>query len=539
MREIYNLGRVMGFSAYELYVRQNEYEDPGSIPASEREWLASTIAMGSSMLCRIEADMSHDPEDDWVLEVPFPENTRLGAANTIVGSFFRGEAEYYNGWAQRVTDYGELVCNTAENHPDAEVTDASNMPIQDVTNWPTELKEELAQYLKIVDGVVLQPGKWPDSENKPPEKDFLPNLGEVPVLRLHIKGRIERDFQVLLTGFTIRTVVRGVVGLDGCTASPAPEDGDFLGPGQYPWANKVVFTVPTSYVAYFVAGAYKRQLPSGAAERRVDDTVVVDMKTTQPETYYKSKNSDSRVPVNVTEFSTLGDGTCVFTIYQKSPNYPPVLWGTYVDSEGQNYLNPIDVAAPGTMKLFRNSGESELREYQNTYPGANGFSTHQADGTLNMLDNGSAEVPVARTDVEDFFYEKTGNGPETAKVINTTTGNLHHYSLSMEDDNNRLYTISLDQQNYKTVGNTRFDIGSQTKIVPNSSNVNWSQLLEALANNKSIDLLGDNLKAVKAGLPRNYVQFPNGLRLYISSTEPDDNDVPIGSIGIGWGFEVE
>ena len=165
MREIYSLGRVAGFSAYELYVRQNEYEDPGSIPASEREWLASTIAMGSSMLCRIEADMSHDPEDDWVLEVPFPENTRLGAANTIVGSFFRGEAEYYNGWAQRVTDYGELVCNTAENHPDAEVTNASNMPIQDVTNWPTELKEELAQYLKIVDGVVLQPGRWPDSEN--------------------------------------------------------------------------------------------------------------------------------------------------------------------------------------------------------------------------------------------------------------------------------------------------------------------------------------------------------------------------------------
>ena len=77
MREIYSLGRVAGFSAYELYVRQNEYEDPGSIPASEREWLASTIAMGSSMLCRIEADMSHDPEDDWVLEVPFPENTRL------------------------------------------------------------------------------------------------------------------------------------------------------------------------------------------------------------------------------------------------------------------------------------------------------------------------------------------------------------------------------------------------------------------------------------------------------------------------------
>ena len=538
MREIYSLGRVAGFSAYELYVRQNEYEDPGSIPASEREWLASTIAMGSSMLCRIEADMSHDPEDDWVLEVPFPENTRLGAANTIVGSFFRGEAEYYNGWAQRVTDYGELVCNTAENHPDAEVTNASNMPIQDVTNWPTELKEELAQYLKIVDGVVLQPGRWPDSENKPPEKDFLPNLGEVPVLRLHIKGRIERDFQVLLTGFTIRTVVRGVVGLDGCTASPAPEDGDFLGPGQYPWANKVIFTVPTSYVAYFVAGAYKRQLPSGAAERRVDDTVVVDMKTTQPETYYESRNSDSRVPVNVTEFSTLGDGTCVFTIYQKSPNYPPVLWGTYVDSEGQNYLNPVDIAAPGTIKMFRNSGQSELQSYQNTYPGTTGFATH-SDDTLNMLDDSNREVPVARTDVEDFSYSTLENTGALATVVKTTTGSIEHKALSMENKSGRDWTVSTDDRSNKTIGNTSFDVGRQTKYTPSSSNINWSYLLDALANNRSIDILGDNLKAVKAGLPRNYVQFPNGLRLYISGTEPTDNDVPIGSIGIGWGFEVD
>lgn len=538
MREIYSLGRVAGFSAYELYVRQNEYEDPGSIPASEREWLASTIAMGSSMLCRIEADMSHDPEDDWVLEVPFPENTRLGAANTIVGSFFRGEAEYYNGWAQRVTDYGELVCNTAENHPDAEVTNASNMPIQDVTNWPTELKEELAQYLKIVDGVVLQPGKWPDSENKPPEKDFLPDLGEVPVLRLHIKGRIERDFQVLLTGFTIRTVVRGVVGLDGCTASPAPEDGDFLGPGQYPWASKVIFTVPTSYVAYFVAGAYKRQLPSGAAERRVDDTVVVDMKTTQPETYYESRNSDSRVPVNVTEFSTLGDGTCVFTIYQKSPNYPPVLWGTYVDSEGQNYLNPVDIAAPGTIKMFRNSGQSELQSYQNTYPGTTGFATH-SDDTLNMLDDSNREVPVARTDIEYFSYNSLENTGPTATALKTTTGSIEHKALSLENINGTDYTVSSDNRRNKTIGNTSFDVGSQTKYTPSSSNINWSYLLDALANNRSIDILGDNLKAVKAGLPRNYVQFPNGLRLYISGTEPTDNDVPIGSIGIGWGFEVD
>ena len=123
--------------------------------------------------------------------------------------------------------------------------------------------------------------------------------------------------------------------------------------------------------------------------------------------------------------------------------------------------------------------------------------------------------------------------------MKTTTGSIEHKALSLENINGSDYTVSTDNRSNKTIGNTSFDVGSQTKYTPSSSNINWSYLLDALANNRSIDILGDNLKAVKAGLPRNYVQFPNGLRLYISNTEPTDNDVPVGSIGIGWGFEVE
>lgn len=32
----------------------------------------------------------------------------------------------------------------------------------------------------------------------------------------------------------------------------------------------------------------------------------------------------------------------------------------------------------------------------------------------------------------------------------------------------------------------------------------------------------------------NYIELKNGLRLYISSTEPTDTDIPDGSIGVGW-----
>ena len=31
-----------------------------------------------------------------------------------------------------------------------------------------------------------------------------------------------------------------------------------------------------------------------------------------------------------------------------------------------------------------------------------------------------------------------------------------------------------------------------------------------------------------------HIQFSNGLRLYVSATEPTDDDIPEGSIGVGW-----
>ena len=36
----------------------------------------------------------------------------------------------------------------------------------------------------------------------------------------------------------------------------------------------------------------------------------------------------------------------------------------------------------------------------------------------------------------------------------------------------------------------------------------------------------------------NYIEFKNGLRFYVSSTEPTDTDIPDGSIGVGWSDEV-
>ena len=182
--------------------------------------------------------------------------------------------------------------------------------------------------MKIIDGIIIQPGTWSTSAVRPPQKIFSPNLGDYPRIRIHFRGPITSSFQILLTGFTIRSVVRGVTGLDSATNSTAPQDGDFLGPiSIFPWAAKVVFSIPSSYVAYFTTGAYERKLPITDDPAVVKDTAVIDMKTTQPETYYKTNHSGARVNVDVDEFTTLGDGTAVLTVYQKSEKYPPAIWG--------------------------------------------------------------------------------------------------------------------------------------------------------------------------------------------------------------------
>ena len=546
---LYNEGRVVGYSAYELYVKQQQSIDPDTPPASERQWLASTIAMGSSMLLRINADTNHESGEEWMLEIPFPheanKTTMLCAANTIVASFFRGDATYLDdpsgvgGWAQRVTDYGDLISNTAQSAPNGQVGPTGNVPNQILDKWPQEEKNELSQYLKIVDGIVIQPGTWSDGQNQPPQKDFIPDLGSYPRLRILFKGPIETQFQILLTGFTIRTVVKGVTGLDGSTSTSNPQDGDFLGPGQFPWAAKIMFSIPSSYVSYFASNVYKRELPSGSESLTVDDTSVIDMKTTKPETYYETNYPDARVSINVAEYSSLGDGTAVLTIYQKRDKYPPALYGTYVDSEGQNYLNPIDVVAPGTIKMFENATEEELKDYEDTFDGTFGMNKND-DGTIGVLDKDDNLVPAADVTVQDVTYTNPGGSSVKAKKVITKTGTKQAQSISISGDvAGNQYTVGSDTSSATTVGNTSAILGALQKVIPDSSNVTWAALLEALANNKSVDILGDNLKYVKAGLPNNYIQFPNGLRLYISSTEPLDDDVPVGSIGIGWGFYEE
>ena len=72
---LFNLGRVVGLSAYEIYLKQHDSIDPDSNPASEREWLSSSLSMGSSMLVKINKTENKGSKENWILDIPFPDNS--------------------------------------------------------------------------------------------------------------------------------------------------------------------------------------------------------------------------------------------------------------------------------------------------------------------------------------------------------------------------------------------------------------------------------------------------------------------------------
>lgn len=250
MKQLYNEGRVVGMSAYELYVRNAKNADPNTPPASEKEWLASTLAMGSSLLLRVGAGAG----TNWpsYIDIVLPNNSRLTAANTIMASFFYGDAvvdsvtENGTGWATKVTDYGPLISNTKDSHPGTGLTPPSKIDF-DVSE---DVIEQMKEYCKIFDGIAYQQGTWTQNQNDPPYMDFSADMTGRAYVRLLIKEQIKKPFFILFTGFTNKIVDMGESGFDSSVNSPAPQDGDFLGPWQFPWSSKIMFSISPLILEY-------------------------------------------------------------------------------------------------------------------------------------------------------------------------------------------------------------------------------------------------------------------------------------------------
>lgn len=259
-KDIFNEGRVVGLSSYEEYVRQLKSVDADFDVCTEREWLAASLGTGSSMVLKVPANAGNPIGSNgmYIYQVEMPEGCHIGTGNTVYASYFYGKCSVDSkGWGTVVEDYGSLISNTESKNPNdnAEDIDTSTVPVGEVSgelSIPkttevnniayTDQHKKLNEYVKIVDGIVIQPGYWKKSNISSPYKDFTPDLHRKPVIRLTFMEQITNDFYIILTGFTNRSVLRGISKFDfGATETENKQDGDFLGCEAYPWACKIQF----------------------------------------------------------------------------------------------------------------------------------------------------------------------------------------------------------------------------------------------------------------------------------------------------------
>lgn len=432
-RVLYNEGRVVGYSAYEIYTQQLAAVDPEATPANEREWLASMLAYGTSMLLRVGTD---NVSGAHYRDIQLPFDSRLCAANTILASIFIGEGAVGDAldtadvWTTKVTSYGSLISNTSESSPSGATTHSSSIPADSDVSISDDVKAQLIAYMHITDGVIIQPGTWITNSNTPPEKDFQPTLSDYPMLRLSFYDKVETPFYILLTGFTDKGVVYGITDLTGSVNTSEPENGGFLGPAVFPWSAKVIFSVPpvAMKTVFGTNFDYTRDFPTSPSmpnPMTVDSTPIIDFASATPdarsasdpnESKYGSRYDEAALPLNVTALDISRASASVISTYSvhksgsgsSNPYLPPALYGVIISGTGSKAVYPLDVVAPDTLHLYQTCddyvSETIASDLERNAKGARAFIRDADTYIVKEYDfNNNAFIPVASTRKASLF----------------------------------------------------------------------------------------------------------------------------------------
>ena len=250
MRVLYNEGRVVGLSAYELFVRDqiSRGVDPEDIP-SEPEWITRSVIMarGGSMILVVPANTAAGYHD-----FTLPQGTTLVPGTPLYATLFEGEVtpESVNGvWAAHVTDNGRLISNTSTRHP---VTPGlpADVPAKSDTSVPSTYQQQCIEYMKITSAIAIQPGQWVASDVAAPEMKLEPDLTVPGFIRILCSEALEVAVPILITGFVSTEVVKtGMLAEDfGVTY----KSGEFIGPAVFPWASKVEMLVTAGPLKEFI-----------------------------------------------------------------------------------------------------------------------------------------------------------------------------------------------------------------------------------------------------------------------------------------------
>lgn len=635
--QIYNEGRVVGISAYETFVRiclQQGIQEP-DIP-DEKRWLTSMIGMGSSLVLQITPDIV---VEDGIIDIPLPANSSLLAAGTILANPFLGECGWDSStsddgyyWADKVTSYSPLIENTSSSNPPT-----SNGGVPAGTYNLADYTDQLNEFMKIKDGIVFtQDAIWYDTSSQSPYKDINPNFrSSSAIIRLYVTGTIQHAFYILFTGFHNK----GILYLsdyatveNGGSADPTVnnwKDGGMLGPEKYPWASKIVFSVPSS--VYGMSDTITRTIPAtaeyipaegldidgitfsgNAIGGKVNSNAFIDFSTINLSDYY-SIHRDELIGNNILEDVTAislrdasNDCSEIVAWYPGMNNarlsmeagaatpsnadfFPPAIYGTHITSTGQAELIPLDTAAPGTVKCFTDPDiasrytqilPDSYSVYFNTttnnfsfvIPSEPNYRNWPGSAKVEYLDVDYPDYPlvkvtagqrsasmVAVTDsVSGLIYNMDGTGGTTDKspagmfcwddLLKSLKGNK---SIDLFGTKLKNFAIELNTYNYVGMNNVIENLGANWIMLnPGLSTSNPRHVKEdSVWVGSEVNAAGERYLTVNSGetlasihLGTTYIKFKSSeinkpdLKLYICGTEPNPviEDIPVGSIGIGW-----
>lgn len=604
-QEIYNEGRVVGLSAWELFLKAALANGvpPEAVP-NEAQWLTSMIGSGASMILKISANTLPGVHD-YVL----PSGSNLTAAGVIIANPFQGTCEWDSStWATKVTSYSSLIQNDSNDSPSA---DGSSVPF-DENYSEAEYANCVSEFVKITDGIVFTKNATWIPTGDAPEKDIDPNFNESStIVRLYIASKINYDIAVLLTGFANKRILQGLSGYAGedsgisvggstDTVNNDWVNGGMLGPEIIPWSSKIVFTVPSS--AYNLANSLTRRIPSdttytaktvdGITFKNINSTVrtnsLIDFNSINLTDYYDKHSSEfSVLPTlqeNVSKVS-LGISDSYNTVVAWYPGmtaanikaatnsssiFPPAIYATQVTTTGTQKLVPLDVAAPGTVKGFKNSTQATnyvnlMRDNfamyydttNNTYTFVSYGKTPSGTAKIEYTSEPKAKISAGNNSVNVIALNNSSGtayntGGTSGDTLTSTEGKITWTEmLNALKNNKKIDVYSARTRNFtaELVANNKIGVASSNPItdIKTSNSVETksgkaqtvtlvqandtsktTQISTVTANSATMTNFSTSIK-----VSTQFIEFADGKRLYISGTEPAGT-IPNGSIGIGW-----
>jgi hypothetical protein len=369
-------------------VRHALSADPETTPASEAEFLSSTIGFGSSMLLKVDAEESSVSGVHYV-EYELPATSRLCGASMVYGSLFIGSGDD-NTWSEKVTDFGQLISNNSTASPSS-----NNIPTQTLTD--IDMHDAIVDFAKIIDGIIVQDGTWTSNSDAPPQKTLSPNFTKKPKVRIQLRDRITTGFYLLLSGFTDSGVIYGVSNTTGI--STAPQNGDFLGPAMFPWAAKIIFSVPTAALSIISAtsASYTREFSFDADEITTNYAPITDFESFDVSDYYENNHTSAAVSSDIINIGTSQTGVAVLaarpvsgTVDGVTATLPPDLIAGLIGSTGTASFGPMASYSPYSLHLF--SGDMTAEDATSPVILAKILESNVAEAYTFIRDDGSYVV---------------------------------------------------------------------------------------------------------------------------------------------------